>query len=140
MGRPAKIEWNQLANGVHKITGSSHATIVVEMADQLIAIEGPLYEARTAPVVQAIKEQFADKPIRCVIPTHHHLDHAGGIRAFMATGATIVVPFSAKEFYTRVARVSAYPPARYLGAQWCGRSHRGVRRRSAYTDGRRTAR
>ena len=104
MGRPAKIEWNQLANGVHKITGSSHATIVVEMADQLIAIEGPLYEARTAPVVQAIKEQFANKPIRYVIPTHHHLDHAGGIRAFMATGATIVVPFSAKEFYTRVAK------------------------------------
>jgi len=104
LGRPAKIEWTQLADGVHKITGSSHATIVVEMADHLIAIEGPLYEARTAPVVQAIKGKFPNKPIRYVIPTHHHLDHAGGIRAFMATGATVVVPFSAKEFYTRVAK------------------------------------
>jgi glyoxylase-like metal-dependent hydrolase (beta-lactamase superfamily II) len=103
-GRPAKIEWTQLAPGVHKITGSSHATIVVEMADHLVAIEGPLYEARTAPVVQAIKEKFSTKPIRYVVPTHHHLDHAGGIRAFMATGATIVVPFSAKEFYGRVAK------------------------------------
>jgi glyoxylase-like metal-dependent hydrolase (beta-lactamase superfamily II) len=104
MGRPAKIEWTELASGVHKITGSSHATVVVEMADHLIAVEGPLYEARTAPVVQAIKERFPNKPIRYVIPTHHHLDHAGGIRAFMATGATIVVPFSAKEFYIRVAK------------------------------------
>ena len=104
LGRPAKIEWTQLADGVHKITGSSHATIVVEMADHLIAIEGPLYEARTAPVVQAIKDKFPNKPIRYVIPTHHHLDHAGGIRAFMGTGAAIVVPFSAKEFYTRVAK------------------------------------
>jgi glyoxylase-like metal-dependent hydrolase (beta-lactamase superfamily II) len=104
LGRPAKIEWTQLADGVHKITGSSHATIVVEMADHVIAVEGPLYEARTAPVVQAIKEKFPNKPIRYVIPTHHHLDHAGGIRAFMATGATIVVPFSAREFYTRVAK------------------------------------
>jgi glyoxylase-like metal-dependent hydrolase (beta-lactamase superfamily II) len=106
LGRPPKIEWTELANGVHKIMGSSHATIVVEMVDHLIAVEGPLYEARTAPVVKAIKEKFPNKPIRYVIPTHHHLDHAGGIRAFMATGATIVVPFSAKDFYARVAKAS----------------------------------
>ena len=31
-----------------------------------------------------------------MVPTHHHLDHAGGIRAFMASGATVVAPFSAK--------------------------------------------
>ena len=83
--------------------GSSHATIVVEMSDHLVAIEGPLYEARTAPVVKSIKEHFPGKPIRYVIPTHHHLDHAGGIRAFMAEGATLIVPFNAKEFYTKVA-------------------------------------
>ncbi|MSP41423.1 MAG: MBL fold metallo-hydrolase [Deltaproteobacteria bacterium] len=103
-GAPAKIVWTQLAPGVHKIIGSSHATVVVEMADHLIAVEAPLYEARTAPVSKAIKEKFPNKPIRYVIPTHHHLDHAGGIRAFMATGATIVVPFSAKEFYAKVAK------------------------------------
>src|SRR4029077_12281301 len=44
------------------------------------------------------------KPIRYVIPTHHHLDHAGGIRAFMAEGATLIVPFNAKEFYAKVAQ------------------------------------
>jgi glyoxylase-like metal-dependent hydrolase (beta-lactamase superfamily II) len=103
-GRPPSIEWNRLADGVHKIRGVGHATVVVEMRDHLVLIEGPLYDARTAPVVQSIKERFPDKPIRYVIPTHHHLDHAGGIRAFMATGATLIVPFSAKEFYSRVAR------------------------------------
>jgi len=104
LGRPASIEWTQLANGVYKITGSSHATIVVEMRDHLIAVEGPLYEARTAPVVKAIKERFPGKPIRYVVPTHHHLDHAGGIRAFMAEGAIVVSPFSARDFYARVAK------------------------------------
>jgi glyoxylase-like metal-dependent hydrolase (beta-lactamase superfamily II) len=103
LGRPAKVEWSQLTNGVYKIIGSSHATIVVEMRDHLIAVEGPLYEARTAPVVKAIKERFPGKPIRYVIPTHHHLDHAGGIRAFMAEGAIVVVPFSAENFYAQVA-------------------------------------
>jgi glyoxylase-like metal-dependent hydrolase (beta-lactamase superfamily II) len=104
MGRPAVIQWVQLAPGVHKIQGGSHATILVEMRDHLVAVEGPLYEARTAPVVQSIKERFPGKPIRYAIPTHHHLDHAGGIRAFMAEGATIVVPANAQAFYAKVAR------------------------------------
>ncbi|HEX6435891.1 MAG TPA: MBL fold metallo-hydrolase [Candidatus Binatia bacterium] len=104
MGRPAVVEWAQLAPGVHKIQGSSHATILVEMRDYLVAVEGPLYEARTAPVVKSIKERFPGKPIRYAIPTHHHLDHAGGIRAFMAEGAAIVVPFNARAFYEKVAR------------------------------------
>jgi glyoxylase-like metal-dependent hydrolase (beta-lactamase superfamily II) len=103
-GRPANVEWTQLAEGVHKVGGSSHATIIVEMRDHLIAVEGPLYEARTAPVIKSIKERLPTKPIRYVVPTHHHLDHSGGIRAFMAEGATLVVPFGAKDFYTRVAK------------------------------------
>jgi glyoxylase-like metal-dependent hydrolase (beta-lactamase superfamily II) len=103
MGRPASIEWNRLADGVHKIQGVGHATIVVEMRDHVIAVEGPLYEARTAPLVKSIREKFPTKPIRYIIPTHHHLDHAGGIRAFMASGATVIASFSAKEFYSRVA-------------------------------------
>jgi glyoxylase-like metal-dependent hydrolase (beta-lactamase superfamily II) len=103
-GRPAKIEWLKLADGVHKVGGGSHATVVIEMRDHLVAVEGPLYEARTAPVVKSIKERFPSKPIRYMVPTHHHLDHSGGIRAFMAEGATMVVPFVAKDFHTRVAR------------------------------------
>ena len=103
-GRAPKIEWLKLADGVHKVAGGSHATIVIEMRDHLVAVEGPLYEARTAPVVKSIKERFPSKPIRYLVPTHHHLDHSGGIRAFMAEGATMVVPFVAKDFHTRVAR------------------------------------
>lgn len=104
VGRPPRIEWQQLANGVHKIGGSGHATVLIEMADHLVVVEGPLYEERTAPMVKAIKDKFPNKPIRYIAPTHHHLDHAGGIRAFMAAGATVIVPFSAKEFYSRVAK------------------------------------
>jgi glyoxylase-like metal-dependent hydrolase (beta-lactamase superfamily II) len=104
MGRAPVIQWVELAPGVHKIQGGSHATILVEMRDHLIAVEGPLYEARAAPVVKSIKERFPGKPIRYAVPTHHHLDHAGGIRAFMAEGAAIVVPFNAQAFYAKVAR------------------------------------
>ncbi len=104
LGRTTPIDFVRLADGVFQIQGSSHNTVIVEMRDYLVAIEGPLYEARTAPVIKAIKERYPNKPIRYVIPTHHHLDHAGGIRAFMAEGATIVAPVMATEFYLRVAK------------------------------------
>ena len=105
-GRAPNIEWLKLADGVHKVGGGSHATIVIEMRDHLVAVEGPLYEARTAPVIKSIKERFPGKPIRYMVPTHHHLDHSGGIRAFMAEATTVVVPFVAKDFHTRVAKAS----------------------------------
>ena len=103
LGRSPPVEIVRMGEGVYRLQGTSHNTIVVEMRDHLVAVEGPLYEERTAAVVKAIKERFPSKPIRYVIPTHHHLDHAGGIRAFMAEGAIVVVPFIATEFYSRVA-------------------------------------
>jgi len=104
LGRNPPVEFVQIADGVYQIQGSSHNTIIIEMLDYLVAVEGPLYEERSHPVVKAVKERFPNKPIRYVIPTHHHLDHAGGIRGFMAEGAIVVVPFIAQSFYARVAK------------------------------------
>ena len=104
LGRNPPVEFVQLAEGVYQIQGTSHNTVIIEMRDHLVAVEGPLYEERSYPVIKAVKERFPNKPIRYVIPTHHHLDHAGGIRGYMAEGAIVVAPFIATQFYTRVAK------------------------------------
>ena len=104
LGRNPPVEFVQLAEGVYQIQGTSHNTVIIEMRNHLVAVEGPLYDERSYPVIKAIKERFPNKPIRYVIPTHHHLDHAGGIRGYMAEGAIIVAPFIATQFYTRVAK------------------------------------
>ncbi len=104
LGRNTPVEFVQLGDGVHLITGSSHNNVVIEMRDHLVVVEGPLYEARSQAVIKSLKARFPGKPIRYIIPTHAHLDHSGGIRGFMAEGAMVVVPAIAKEFYTRVAR------------------------------------
>jgi glyoxylase-like metal-dependent hydrolase (beta-lactamase superfamily II) len=74
------------------------------MRDYLVVVEAPLYEERSQAVIKTIKERFTGKPIRYIIQTHHHIDHSGGIRAFMAEGAILVVPAIGTEFYTRVAK------------------------------------
>ena len=39
------------------------------------------------------------KPIQYVINTHHHFDHAGGLRTYLSQGTTIVTHESNKQYY-----------------------------------------
>lgn len=81
----------QAAPGVFFVAGVSHNTLVVEMADHLIAVEAPLYEERSQAVIREAKARFPNKPFRFVVNTHFHIDHGGGIRAYASEGATVVV-------------------------------------------------
>ena len=45
-----------------------------------------------AEVIKLAKAKYPGKAIKYLVLTHHHNDHSGGIRAFAAEGATLVVP------------------------------------------------
>ena len=60
------------------------------MGDHTVVVEAPLDEARSLAVIAKVKETIPGKPIRVVVNTHHHFDHAGGLRTFVDEGATIV--------------------------------------------------
>jgi hypothetical protein len=64
-------------------------------------IEAPLNEDRSNAVIAEVKKLLPAKPIRYLINTHHHFDHSGGLRTFVAEGATIVTHQSNKAFYER---------------------------------------
>ncbi len=96
--QPQNVVLGEVAPGILHATGSSHHSMVVEMEDHLIVVGTPLYEERSAAVIEALEESFPDKPIRYAVLTHFHMDHSGGVRAYAAKGATIVghesiVPF-----------------------------------------------
>ncbi len=78
-------------SGVFFVTGGSHNSLIVERDDHLIVVEPALYESRSKAVIAQIKTRFAGKPIRYVIVSHFHIDHGGGVRAYAAEGATVVV-------------------------------------------------
>jgi glyoxylase-like metal-dependent hydrolase (beta-lactamase superfamily II) len=53
-------------------------------------------------ILNAARTKYPGKPVRFLVLTHHHMDHAGGVRAFAAQGATIIVGQGNGEHFRRV--------------------------------------
>ena len=80
----------QLAPDVYLIGGGSHNSVAVGFKDYVTVIEGPLSNQRTNAVVAEVHKLFPNKPIRYLVNTHNHFDHLGGVRGFVAEGATVI--------------------------------------------------
>jgi len=81
----------ELAPGVQHVVGGSHHSLLVEMRDYLIVFDAPVSDWHSSWVLGAARAKFPGKPVKYLVLTHHHMDHVGGLRAYAAQGATIVV-------------------------------------------------
>ena len=94
-----RVTSEKLADGVWYLTGGSHHSVLIEFTDHVAVIEAPLNEDRSLAVIAEVKKQVPSKPIRYLVNTHYHFDHSGGLRTYVAEGATIVTHESNKAFY-----------------------------------------
>ena len=92
----------ELAPGVQHAVGGSHHSLIVEMKDYLIVFDSPVSDAQSKWVINAAKAKFPGKPVKYLVLTHHHMDHAGGLRAYAVEGAAIVVGKGTADHYRRV--------------------------------------
>ena len=53
-------------------------------------------------MIAETKRTFPNKPIRYLVNTHNHFDHLGGVRTFVAEGATVITDDRNRNFYQRV--------------------------------------
>ena len=81
----------ELAPGVHHVVGGNPNNLVVEMRDHLVVFDAPNGEAHTHASLAAIAAKYPHKPVKVLVLTHHHMDHASGARGYGAAGAKIVV-------------------------------------------------
>ncbi|MFP5380350.1 MAG: MBL fold metallo-hydrolase [Vicinamibacteria bacterium] len=93
---------DEVDEGVHYVTGGTHHSVVIEFNDHLAIVEAPLDEAWSEAVIAAVREAIPGKTIRYVINTHHHADHAGGLRTYVAEGAVVVTHEINRPFYERL--------------------------------------
>ena len=79
----------KLGDGVFKI-GGNYTSLAVDMGDHILVIESGQSDARGMAVMAAAKQAIPNKPIRFVVNSHPHFDHASGLAAAVAEGATII--------------------------------------------------
>ncbi len=97
-----RVVADKAADGVWFLAGGSHNSVLVEMADHLLLVESPLYDGRAEAVMAEARRLVPGKELRYVVNSHHHFDHAGGLRAAAATGATLIVSEQARPWFERV--------------------------------------
>jgi glyoxylase-like metal-dependent hydrolase (beta-lactamase superfamily II) len=101
---PLVVSVDSAAPGVWFLAGGSHNSAVIEMKDHLLLVEAPQGDERTLAVIQKAQSLRPGKPLRAAINTHHHFDHAGGIRAAISQGLTIYTHAENKPFFEDLAR------------------------------------
>ncbi len=92
---PAASE--KLADGVYRITGG-YVSLAVEFKDHVVVLEGGESEARGLAVIAETKRLIPNKPIKYVVNTHPHFDHASGLATFAAGGAIVLTDDNSKYF------------------------------------------
>jgi glyoxylase-like metal-dependent hydrolase (beta-lactamase superfamily II) len=97
-GARENVASTAVAEGVWFLAGGSHNSVAIELADQIVLVESPLYDGRALAVFATANALVPGKKVGTVINSHHHFDHAGGLRAAVGEGATIVVNAAAKPY------------------------------------------
>jgi glyoxylase-like metal-dependent hydrolase (beta-lactamase superfamily II) len=97
-----RVGVEKLADGVWYFSTPNARNWAVEFNDHVVAVEGIGSDARSLAVIEEIKKAIPGKPIRYVINTHAHYDHAGGLRTYVAQGATVITHELNKPFFEKV--------------------------------------
>lgn len=92
--RREPLELQELADGVYMVDLEVHETrtLIVEFSDHLVALETSLTVASSEQVIALLARRWPTKPVRYVAFSHHHPHYTGGIRAYIAAGATVITP------------------------------------------------
>jgi glyoxylase-like metal-dependent hydrolase (beta-lactamase superfamily II) len=108
---PVKVESQKLAEGVWLLGGGTHNSVLVAFNDFVTVVEAPQNEARSLAVIEEVNRLAPNKPIKYVVNTHHHFDHAGGLRTYLSQGTTVITHESNKQYYLDIM---FYPAPREL--------------------------
>ena len=99
----AHVESQKIAEGVWYLAGTPEPnSMAVEFTDYVVLIESSFTEGRALANIAEAKRLAPGKPIRYHLNSHHHSDHAAGLRTYVAEGSIIITHKMNKPFYEQV--------------------------------------
>ena len=96
------ISAHETATGVFEllaIPDDDFRTLVVEQDNGVVVVDPGFEDLKGEAVIGWVNRKFPGKPISHIVITHHHVDHSGGFRPYVAAGATLVAHELAKEYF-----------------------------------------
>jgi glyoxylase-like metal-dependent hydrolase (beta-lactamase superfamily II) len=102
MDEGSALALTDVGPNISLVTGGSHNALVVATDDSLVVFDAPGDDGLSKWIINAARQKYPGKSFRYVVLTHHHLDHTGGIRAYAAEGATIVVGKGDGDYFRKV--------------------------------------
>jgi hypothetical protein len=96
----------ELAPNVQMVQGGGANNLIVNLKDGLAVFDAPTDEGQSRWVIDTAKAKYPGKAIKYLVLTHHHMDHTGGMRAFAAEGATVIVPAPDKAYFEQVIKAA----------------------------------
>jgi glyoxylase-like metal-dependent hydrolase (beta-lactamase superfamily II) len=94
------------AEKIYTTSAGGYNVLFVEFNDHIFVMEAPGTDRVSLQAIDQIKKTIPGKPIKYVAVTHHHDDHAGGIRTYMAEGATLIIVPGEEPFFKKVSTVN----------------------------------
>jgi glyoxylase-like metal-dependent hydrolase (beta-lactamase superfamily II) len=96
----------ELAKDVYMVEGLAnfgYNFFFVAFDEYIVAYDASVNRAVSAQAIAQMKQKVPDKPVRYLVLSHHHDDHAGGIRAFIDEGATVVTTAANRSYLEQMA-------------------------------------
>jgi glyoxylase-like metal-dependent hydrolase (beta-lactamase superfamily II) len=99
---PAPARETKLAEGVYLFESGANS-LVVEFDTYVVVVEPYNGGRGPKPTINKAREMFPSKPVKYVVVTHHHDDHSGGLRSYVANDVTVVTTPANQKYFERMA-------------------------------------
>jgi glyoxylase-like metal-dependent hydrolase (beta-lactamase superfamily II) len=101
---PPSQPFVKYSDTVYTVNAGGYNVLVVGFKDHVFVMETPANDRVSRQAIAEVKKLFPGKPIKYVAVTHHHDDHAGGFRTYVAEGATLLGLPGEKTFFEKVVK------------------------------------
>ncbi len=101
---PPPVPVTKHSERIYTTMAGGYNVLFADLGDHIFVMEAPGNDRTSQQAIDQIKKTLPGKPIKYLAVTHHHDDHAGGIRSYMAEGATLIVASGERPFFEMVCK------------------------------------
>ncbi len=104
------LEATKLASGIYEVrdNSSNHlGGMIVEYEKGVVVIEAHTSEDVSKELLKIVQKNFPDKAITHLIQSHHHVDHASGVRAVVSLGSELIIGKGTGDWWENVLKAES---------------------------------